>query len=45
MTNNKNKEINKNNQKDSARLARIRRLEQQLKANILKRKKVKKHNG
>ena len=33
MTNNKSKEINKNNQKDSARLARIRRLEQQLKAN------------
>ena len=43
MTENKIKNQNKN--KQTRRTSRIKRLEIQLKSNILKRKKVKKNNG
>ena len=43
MTENKNN--NKKKIKEKLRSARLKRLENQLKANILKRKKAKKNNG
>ena len=46
MTNNKNKKpITKNKTKINLRSSRLKRLEDQLKANILKRKIAKKNNG
>ncbi len=45
MTENKNKNINKTRNKDKIRSSRLKRLESQLKANILKRKIAKKNNG
>ncbi len=44
MTENKNIK-NKKNTKDNIKSSRLKRLEQQLKANILKRKIAKKDNG
>ena len=44
MTENKNI-INKKNSKEKIRLSRLKRLESQLKINILKRKIAKKNNG
>ena len=44
MTENKNNNIKKNT-KDKLRSSRLKRLEKQLKANILKRKIAKKNNG
>ena len=44
MTDNKNKNI-KNKTKQNKRQARLKRLEAQLKTNILKRKKVQLKNG
>ena len=45
MTKNLDNEKSIKNKKDNAKLLRLKRLEKQLKANILKRKKVKKNNG
>ena len=45
MTNNYNKSKNKNKTKKDLKDSRLKRLEDQLKANIEKRKKVKKKNG
>ena len=45
MTDNKNIKKTKNKTKDDLRSSRIKRLENQLKANILKRKIAKKNNG
>mgnify|MGYP004340686799 CR=1 FL=1 len=44
MTENKNIK-NKKNTKDHLRSSRLKRLEKQLKANIIKRKEAKKNNG
>ena len=44
MTENKNTNIKKNT-KEKLRSSRLKRLEKQLKANILKRKIAKKNNG
>ena len=45
MTNNYNKRQNKNKTKKDLKASRLKRLEDQLKANIAKRKKVKNKNG
>ena len=45
VTDNKNIKKTKNKTKDKLRDSRIKRLENQLKANILKRKIAKKNNG
>ena len=44
MTENKNNK-SKTNTKDKLRSSRLKRLEDNLKANIIKRKKAKKNNG
>ena len=45
MTKNLDNEKSIKKNKDNEKLLRLKRLEKQLKANILKRKKVKKNNG
>ena len=45
MTEKNNKKIKRNKTKDKRRASRLKRLEDQLKANILKRKIAKKNNG
>ena len=45
MTDKKYKKAIKNKTKDYLRASRLKRLESQLKSNILKRKKAKKNNG
>ena len=45
MTKNLDNEKSIKKNKDNAKLLRLKRLEKQLKANILKRKKAKKNNG
>ena len=45
MTKNLDNEKSIKKNKDNVKLLRLKRLEKQLKANILKRKKVKKNNG
>ena len=45
MTDNKNTKTITNQTKDKLRISRLKRLEKQLKSNILKRKIAKKNNG
>ena len=45
MTKKKNNNLKKNNTKEILRNSRMKRLENQLKSNIIKRKKAKKNNG
>ena len=45
MTKNLDNEKSIKKNKDNVKLLRLKRLEKQLRANILKRKKVKKNNG
>ena len=45
MTKKNNNNLKKNNTKEILRNSRMKRLENQLKSNIIKRKKAKKNNG
>ena len=45
MTKKNNNNLKKNNTKEILRNSRLKRLENQLKSNIMKRKKAKKNNG
>ncbi len=45
MTKTNNNNLKKNNTKEILRNSRMKRLENQLKSNIIKRKKAKKNNG
>ena len=45
MSKKNNNNLKKNNTKENLRNSRMKRLENQLKSNIIKRKKAKKNNG